>query len=97
MRSKSASRALGLFGTAPTTYGRPLRVGAGFHVFPVPLLFPGERREGIDMSRVRKRGLELFCRREARYSEGTNSSNKMSVLSVRGSADGVVGEAFCET
>ena len=52
--SNSASRAFGLLGTVPTTYGRPFSVGAGFHPFDFLL---GESRDGIER-RVRMVGLE---------------------------------------
>ena len=73
--SNSNSRYDGLRGTCPTTYGRPLSVGAGFQV----LLLDGEKKDG---SRRRLEEGKANC---SLYSSGTNSSNRTRVVDVRGS------------
>ena len=74
--SNSTSLGDGARGTCPTTYGRPFSVAAGFQCF-LP-----EDEENSDGSRRREEDLIASC---SRYSRGTNSSKRTSVIAVRGS------------
>ena len=73
--SNSSSRYDGLRGTCPTTYGRPLSVGAGFQVLDLDW----EKRDGS------RRRLEEVTANCSLYSNGTNSSKRTRVVDVRGS------------
>ena len=73
--SNSTSRYVGLAGTDPRVYGFPLRVAAGFHCFDLE----EEKRDGNFFL--------LFPDAASccRYSRGTNSSYRISVVDMRGS------------
>lgn len=73
--SNSTSRYDGLRGTCPITYGRPLSVAAGFQCF----------REDVPNSDGMRLRLVPDSRSCCLYSSGTNSSNSISVVPVRGS------------
>lgn len=73
--SNSTSRYDGLCGTWPTTYGLPLRVAAGFHCL----------RDDVPNSEGSRRRVDPFESNCCLYSRGTNSSNSISVVDVRGS------------
>ena len=81
MRSNSASRDWELRGTLPTTYGLPLSVCAFCHCFW--LFLPGDRK--APRPGRRRDGLLPSFSSAERYSAGTNSSKRMSVVATRGS------------
>jgi hypothetical protein len=71
-----SERNVGLCSTRPTIYGRPLRVGAGFHCLD-DLGLNKDRKGGRKLNEVRSCYL---------YSNGTNSSNNITQLAVHGSS-----------